>query len=62
MGLMRAASDAIGGVLGDQWTDFSTVLESDRRADRDRTVRAHSFGELAETGSVDGHTQTGIQA
>ena len=123
MELMRAASDAIGGVLCDQWTDFSTVPDrlhptgalfaaiqrgadagrgvnlaqrtissrmspqevvevrdglgsivmtqprdrvvparSDRRADRDRSGRAHSFGELAETGSVDGHTQTGIQA
>ncbi len=27
MGLLKAASDAIGGVLGDQWKDFYTVPE-----------------------------------
>lgn len=25
MGLIRAAADAYGGVLGDQWKDFYTV-------------------------------------
>ena len=25
MGLMRAAFDAMGGALGDQWKDFNTV-------------------------------------
>ena len=47
---------------GQRSANIAQLTISPGMSNRDRTGRAHPFGELAETGSVDGHTQTGIQA